>query len=194
MEVKSGKISLEGVKALFSEERRGRVLMAVGILGMLLVLFSQCSFSDRADTSTQTDSASISAEEYTKALEKRLGNLIESMEGVGRAQVMVTLESSAQMVFATEEKVQTDRMQDVTGEEKRREQVSGNSQSSLVLVDGGNGKRPLVKTQLEPTVRGVVVVCAGAESKVVSARIIDVVTTALGIGANKVCVVKAGAS
>lgn len=192
MEVKSGKISLERIKTLFSEERRGRVLVAVGILGMLLVLLSQCSFSAHTDTPAQTDSASVSAEEYTKALEKRLGNLIESMEGVGRAQVMVTLESSAQMVFATEEKVQTDRMQDVTGEEKRREQVSGNSQSSLVLVDAGSGKRPLVKAQLEPTIRGVVVVCAGAESRVVSARIVDVVTTALGIGANKVCVVKAG--
>lgn len=193
MEVKSGIVPGK-LGTLFSEERRVRILVAVGVLGMLLILFSQCSSSAR-DAPDETRENPVSSAEYIETLEKRLGSLISSIEGVGRAQVMVTLESSAQMVYATEEKVQTDRMQDVAGDEQRREQVSDNSQSSLVLVDRGSGyKQPLIQTQLEPTIRGVVVACGGADNKVVNARIVDVVTTALGIGANRVCIVKSGNS
>ncbi len=64
MEVKSGKISLEVFKTLFSEERRIRILVSIGILGMLLVLLSQCSFPSRG-TASRAENGTVSAEEYT---------------------------------------------------------------------------------------------------------------------------------
>lgn len=191
MEVKSGLLSLTAIKELFSGERRVRLIVALGVLGILLLFLSQCAATS-GTKKADAENTMVSTEEYTKTLEKKLTSLLGGIEGVGKAQVMVTLESSAQMIYATEDKVQTEHMQDVSGEDKKKEQVSDNTQSSLVLVDRGSGqKQPLIKTQVEPTVKGVVVVCPGADSKVVTARIVDAVTTALGIGANKVCVAKA---
>lgn len=186
------KLSVSGIKELFTGEKRVRVIVALGLLGMALILLSQFWPAKKSD-GVQTPDEALSNELYIDLLEKKLGGLIESIEGVGRAKVMVTLDSSAKMVYATEETTRTDHVQDVTGEERKKVQESGNTQVSYILVDRGSGqKEPLVTTRLEPTVKGVVVVCPGADNRLISVRIVDVVTTALGIGANKVCVVKGG--
>lgn len=191
MDIKGGLIPL---KKLFAGDRKVRLVMALGILGMLLLLASQCASTAKPGDAPMDGAPQAANEEYIQALEKKMGDLIDSVDGVGKARVMITLESSAQLVYATEEKSRTDRSQDISGEDKRKEQSSDDLQSNLVLVDRGSGqKQPLVTTQIEPAVKGVVVVCPGADNKVVGARIVEVVTTALGIGANRVCVVKGGA-
>lgn len=189
MELKGGLFKLS---ELFKGDKKVRLIVAVGLLGMALILLSQFMSAPQKKRVEETDVTLIN-EAYTKSMEKKLGSLIGSIEGVGKAQVMITLESSAKTVYATEQRTQTDRMQDVSGEERKKVQESDNQQVSYILVDQGSGqKQPLVTTRMEPAVQGVVVVCSGADNKVVGARIVDVVTTALGVGANKVCVVKGG--
>ena len=46
-------------------------------------------------------------------------------------------------------------------------------------------------TEVQPVVKGVVVVCDGGDDPVVQQRVIDAVTTALDITSVRVCVVKA---
>ena len=41
---------------------------------------------------------------YEKDIEERLKNLIESIDGAGKVQVMVTIESGDEKVYATESK------------------------------------------------------------------------------------------
>ncbi|PWM41006.1 MAG: stage III sporulation protein AG [Clostridiales bacterium] len=189
MELKGGTLRL---RELFAGDKKVRLIVAVGILGMVLILLSQFLDSPK-EKKVASDETAVGSEEYTSQMEQKLGTLISGVEGVGKAKVMITLESSAQMIYATEEKTQNDQMQDVSGEGKQKTQQSDNRQTSYILVDKGSGsKQPLVTTRLEPTVKGVVVVCPGADSQVVRARVVDVVTTALGIGSNKVCVVKYG--
>ena len=189
MEIKLGRIPWE---KLPQGDWKVRIIVAIGLLGMLLLLLGQCMAAPETTPRQESEYGVMTNEEYTAALEKKLSTLISSIEGVGKAQVMVTLTSSARMVYATEEKTQSDHVQDISGED-RKVQESDNSQISYILVDKGSGqKQPLVTTQLEPEIKGVVVICPGADSKILTSRISDVVTTALGIGANKVCVVKGG--
>lgn len=190
MDIKGGLIPL---KKLFSGDWKVRLIVALGLLGMLLILLSQCMRPSAGQKPEREPEGLLSSEEYTQTLEKKLQSMIESIEGVGKARVMITLESSEQMVYATEQKTQTESMQDITGEDKKRTQQSDNRQTSYILIDKGSGqKQPVVTARLEPQVKGVVVVCPGAENKVVGARVVEVVTTALGIGSNRVCVVKGG--
>ncbi|MCI8623467.1 MAG: hypothetical protein HFG26_07375 [Provencibacterium sp.] len=188
MEIKGGLVLL---RKQLEGDKKVRLIVGIGLLGMALILASQFLSSPKKQEAVQP--ASFSDEAYIERLEKRLDALIETIDGVGKAQVMITLASSQQTVYATEEKHQADLLEDVSGEDRRRMQESMNRQSSYILVDQGSGrKEPLVEARLDPTVKGVVVVCPGADNKVVNARITEVVTTALGIGASKVCVVKGG--
>lgn len=188
MELKGGLVLLG--KRL-GGDKKIRLIVGLGLLGMACILAS--SFLPSQKQQAERTEAAFSEEAYTRALEKRLRELIEAVEGVGRAEVLVTLVSSQQTVYATERKEQSDALEDISGEGKRRTQHSQQTQQSYLLVDQGSGRRQaLVETQLAPEIKGVVVVCRGADSKLVHARVTDVVTTALGIGANKVCVVKGG--
>jgi stage III sporulation protein AG len=48
----------------------------------------------------------------------------------------------------------------------------------------------LLLTRIQPTVKGVAVVCGGADDSAVCQRVVDVVTTAFHISDRRVCVVK----
>lgn len=178
------------LKELLGGEGRSKLIVVVGLLAMGLILLSQ--FMPKKSSTVSTEEA-FSSVAYVEQLEKKLTGTIGSIEGVGKVQVMVTLDSTAQTVFATEENRRTDLVQDTGTDARTKVQESDNTQVNYILVDQGGGRREaLVSTTLEPTVKGVVVVCSGGENKLISVRVTEVVTTALGIGANKVCVVKGG--
>ena len=60
-----------------------------------------------------------------------------------------------------------------------------------MTVKGPNGEEEaLAITEVQPTVKGVVVVCSGGDDPEVQQRIINAVTTALNITTKRVCVTK----
>jgi len=63
-------------------------------------------------------------------------------------------------------------------------------QESIIVVDTENGRQGLLVTEIQPTVKGVVVVCQGGDQPLVQERIINTITTALNISSKRVCVTK----
>ena len=107
----------------------------------------------------------------------------EKKEGVGDPTVLVTLEKDAEQVYATEEKISTQTAQS---------NANDNRETNYIIVKDANGNQRAIKvTEVQPVVKGVVVVCSGADNPVVQQNVIDAVTTALNITSVKVCVIKA---
>ena len=75
--------------------------------------------------------------------------------------------------------------------ESSGDKTSGTSEVSYITVRDANGsERALAVTEVQPTVKGVVVVCPGGEEPVVQQRIISAVTTALDISSKRVFVTR----
>ena len=181
----------QGAKRLFSGDGKIKLIVALGLLGMLLILLSQFADSGGAgstkNTPSETQGAQYLDDTYALQLEERLQSLISSIEGVGETRVMVTLEHGAEYIYAQEEKSSTDKTTSETGGTDYRH----DSETSYVFVDAGYGeKQPLIRTQTPPKVLGVVVVCQGAGDILVQDKVTNVVTTALHIPTTRVCVVK----
>ena len=124
----------------------------------------------------------VSAQAYADGLEERLARLISSMEGAGEAQVLVTLDRSTEQVYATEER---------SAQTTDGEGADGESQTTYFSVRASDGaEQALPLTELQPVIRGVVVVCPGGGSAAVAERITQAVTTALDISSARVCVVE----
>jgi len=189
-----------GAKALLSkllsEDIKTKLIVAVGLVGMLLVLISQFVGSGAASAKEKapqdTTTAQYTTEEYAAQLEEKLQRLISSIQGVGTTQVMVTMEHGVEYVYAQQEKSSTDKKLEPGSEESgERLDYKYNVEYSYVFVDNGYGdKQPLLRTELQPKVQGVVVVCEGADDIRVEQSITNVVTTALHIPTTRVCVVK----
>lgn len=176
---------------LAKDEKKVRCIVAAGLLGMLLILLGNFWPTESpGEKSEVLDSDSAS---FVSQTETRLREILSQVQGVGEVDVLVTLESGRKAVYAVNEKQTQEAVTTYADGAPSREEETGGMEQSYLLVDSGGGKSPLVLTNAEPVIRGVVVVCGGAQSPVTREAVMDAVTTALGIGANQVCILKAGA-
>lgn len=170
------------------------VIFLFGMAGILLIGLSTVLPERKEETrepyqeAVQTDAKSYAAE-----LEGRLREILEQTEGVGTAQVMVTLENGYRQVYAKTEKVNNDVMEDIRAQDEKKTQEKQVTEQTYVLVDGAGGKVPLVTAQLEPEVKGVVVVCQGGSDPLVVRRVVDTVRVALAISSSRISVTQLAA-
>ena len=181
-----------------NKDKKNKLILVLGLSGMVILLVAQWVSPQHAKPAAQPDTAAVgenqalyTPEEYGARIEKKLGDMLNRIQGVGQVHIMVTLENSGEYVYALEEKRNWDKNispDSAGGTVNARENI----QQSYILVDAGYGqKEPLVRTRLEPKIQGVVVVCQGAGDIRVRQSIVNVVVTALHISSTRVCVEQA---
>lgn len=174
------------LKALGTDGKARKWLIAAGLLGMALIFLSEFWPSS---TQTASTGNSLTSEEFVQKLEQRLTEVVSNIDGAGQNRVMVTLENGVQYVYATEQKTGSNRVEDSDDNSNRISQQD-DSEQSVIVVDAENGRNGLLVTELEPIVKGVVVVCEGGDREDVQQRVSDAVTTALNITSKRVYVTK----
>lgn len=171
----------------FLKSGRGvKLAVAIGVLGMVLILLSEWLPSGAKETATVPQKT---AEGYRTEIEERLGVLLSGMQGVGNCQVYVTLESGVEYVYAKEQKENSDYSEN-KNEGSEKVSRSDNTQENIIIIDKKGEKTGLLLTEIQPQVKGVVVVCDGGDNAAVSERVVVAVTTALNISSRRVCVTK----
>ena len=133
---------------------------------------------------------SYSDEMYARRLEQRLKELLSGMEGVGQVKVMITLESSPEVVVEKDRSIVRSSTEENDAQGGSRAVSQTQTQETTVFdTDDGVDKPYVVKT-LPPKVEGVVVVAQGAGSGTVDRTIVEMVQALFGLEAHKVKVVK----
>lgn len=167
------KDKLKQLKEKLMSDKKVLVIVLIGILGLILLVFSEFLPEEEIADDETKDETEISFGSYEKDIEERLTDLLESIDGAGNVQVMVTLESGDEKVYATESK------KNESSEEKK-----------YVLVDIDGSDEGLLLKIAQPEIRGVAVVCQGADSSVVRNSVIGAVTSVLGISSNRINISK----
>ncbi len=170
-------------------DKKIRIIVTIGILGIVLILLSEL-LAPKSKIVNEVNSQESSLSVSNEKLEQQVYALVTSIDGVGRAKVMVTLDTSVEYVYAKEQKSDTDVTKDISENGNAKTSQKDKTEEKYIFVDGSVGKQPLLTTEKAPRVKGVVVVCEGGDDKLVQSRIIDAVTTAFDIGANRVCVTR----
>lgn len=171
--------------ALAKNDRVRKIAVAAGVLGIALILLSEVVPDKRTKEASQASASQPkTTAEYADELEARLSRVIGGIDGVGSCCVMVTLENGVEYIYASEEKAGSD----YSAEGDRLSQAD-DSETSVILVQTEEGYEGLLVTELQPTVKGVVVVCTGGGDEAVRQRVTEAVTTVLNITAKRVCVV-----
>lgn len=156
------------------EKRRVQLLAAAGLLGMALLALSEWLPAAPAAQTVQPTVEST-AEPYAARLEQQLTELLSAVEGAGRVQVMVTLASEAETIYAEDTDARAD----------------GSAARQHVLVNGSAAG--LVETVRTPQVLGVAVVCTGGSDPAVQGRITALVQALTDVGANHITVAQMAA-
>lgn len=159
---------------LGGEKRLTNWVIAAGIAGMVLIAVSEwLPEPTQPIVGTSSDTAAeASAAEYEQELGQRLEALIREVDGAGEARVMVTLAASEYTVYATDSETRTD----------------GSVREEHLLLDEDAAEPALVETTRMPEIQGVAVLCSGADSPDIQAKVTQIVQVLTGIGANRITV------
>lgn len=164
----------EGLKNFLAKIKKIKhieIYIAIGLAVLLAVIYF--SFLPTKDKGDKTQSSQIditsenisSSSEYTAYIENKLENVITSVKGVGDAKVIVTLEKGFEYIYATEEETKT----------------SSNGTTittvSIVMVDG----QPIIKEEIYPVVKGIVVVASGVEDVAVRMNVLSLIQTIVDV-------------
>lgn len=142
------------------------VIAAVGLcLGVAMLLFG--SFGGTGSTAEESDEV-LSAESYRRELENALTSLCGSVRGAGKVSVFITLSGGYEYVYSTDER------------------------GECVTVGSGSSERAVVESVRSPEIRGVGIVCSGADDPAVAAALCDLISSTLGIGSNRIFITTGG--
>lgn len=179
------------ISKMSSEDKYKNIIIISGVVGILLIFMSNFPRQENAQEIISTNSENTS-EQYIDRLEKNLETIVSSIKGAGNAKVLVTLESTTETVYATEEKKNKEASEDKSNGETTRRKESDDCERKYITVKDSNGtEKALAVTEIQPKIKGVIVVCAGGDDTLVQQRVTNAITTALNITSKHVCVTKA---
>lgn len=152
---------------LCKQYRYGILILLVGIALMLIP-----GKETAGDTPIPT---SVSQE---ASLEEKLSQILSRMEGVGKTEVLLTIAEGGETIY--EVSLDQSSAQDTDRIQKEPVILSGNDR-----VEQG-----LIRQEYPPIYQGAVVVCQGGDRAAVKLRVVEAVSDATGLTADKITVVK----
>lgn len=169
-----------GLRRLFSQnkDKKLRFLVLLGLVGILLIALSEwLPRRTSQEGAPSSVGGTVSVAQVESALEKRIAALIGQVDGVGDCRVMVTLESGSRFVYAA------DQTYNGTADNY------GGSEKTL-LVETDSGPVGLLVTEIQPSVKGVAIVCDGGGDPAVCRQVTGLVSAAFNISSGRICVAK----
>ena len=150
------------INALFGKYKYPILVVLVG-LGLLLL------------PGRETEMPPVPVETVREAsLEQRLEELLARIEGAGAVRVLLTEDVGRETVWQTD--VQTD--------------ADSVREDTVILEDSGRNETGLIRRTTEPSYRGAVILCQGADAPSVKLAIVEAVRCVTGLGADQISVQK----
>ncbi|MBQ7492018.1 MAG: stage III sporulation protein AG [Clostridia bacterium] len=150
-------------------------VLLIALVGLLLILWPR---GEAESTQPETQPPPL---EDTEALETRIEALLERIDGVGKAQVVLTVRSGQAAVYAYDTTESVSRT-DSGGSSSRQEQ--------LVTVSAGGGQSPVALGQISPVYQGAAVACQGGDKAAVQLAVTRVIQSLTGLGADHIVITK----
>lgn len=163
------------IKQMVKKAGKGKILLLIAV-GVLLLLVSikdsgrQAATTEKSQNTVTEQSTSDDMQRYREKMEKQVKEILEQVEGVGKADVMLTLQASKEKVTLKDNK------QDDTKTEEETVLLDGESRESS----------PYVVQEIE----GIVVVCSGGDSPAMQREIISAISALFPVESHKIKVMK----
>ena len=114
------------------------------------------------------------------SVEQQLARILSNVKDAGKVLVFLSQAAGEEILYQTDE-------------EHRISGDTNESQITTVTISGADrGEGGLIRQVNPPTYLGAVIVCQGADNAVVRLAIVDAVSRATGLGADKISVLKMG--
>ncbi|MFI3142140.1 MAG: hypothetical protein R3Y27_07550 [Clostridia bacterium] len=161
------------------QDKKALSIVFIGLLGLFLITFSGFSSDDETQDAVIEVNSSSDVYITNEELTTQLVALLEQIDGAGTVSAMITFDSSEEYVYAY------DYSEDY---EQDDDSSSTKYESQYIIINNDSNEDGLVIKSIYPTVRGVAIVCDGADNAVVKSRIISTVSALFDISQTKISV------
>ena len=159
---------------------RYKYVLIVILVGAIFILWPQ-STSEQA--AAEEPSAAAETQNGTQeTLAQELETVLSQAAGVGRVQVLLTLQEGEERIYAQDTRAYRktlDGGEDTTDES-----------NIAILSKTGGGEEPVTVKTVAPAYRGALIVCDGADSAVVRLQVTQCVSALTGLSSNQISVIK----
>lgn len=167
-------------------------LIAILIIGIIILIICSIFKGSKKDNleknieqeENKNNNSIVYDEDYTEILERKLEKILSEMSGVGNVSVMITLEEGKEKIPASNTTTSKEETSEKDSQGGVRE-IIRNDNTVQVITKGEDGSMVVIK-EIEPKVKGVIVVAEGANDIEVKQDLYEAVKTVLGISGNKV--------
>lgn len=161
--------------------KKAKIILILLLCAIMIIIYFTPEKSNKNESSNINNNT---VNQLTK--EQQLENVLKNIKGVGNVSVMITYESSGEVVCAsnvqTEKNTVTEKSEN--GGIKESETIIENK--SPVTVGSGDGENPLIIIENEPEIKGVIVVAQGADNLTVKLNLQKAVETVLQVKPSQV--------
>ncbi|PQP82169.1 stage III sporulation protein AG [Paenibacillus sp. PCH8] len=182
-----------------------RWLIILGLIGVGIMLFNSFVNVKKIDSENigreppdpATSMASIQSDPTDQnpfqaieiAFEDKIKSVLENIVGVGTVDVMVTVDSTEELVVQRNVKDSQQLTEETDASGGKRHMTQYTRDGEIITYEISGDQTPIVTKKLKPQIRGVLVVARGAENKVVKDLITDAVEKGLNVAAYRISVV-----
>ncbi len=125
-------------------------------------------------------------EDYQTKLEQELAEFLSGVEGVGKVEVLIYLNTTEEYVVEKDVPAYQVTTQDANGQSNEE-----NKEEDTVYTVNGNGEQvPFISQTRHPSIEGVVIAAEGAGQENIRIQIIRTVMALYGVEANKIDVLE----
>ena len=200
---------MEFLKSILKSENRKKIkrpkkdqlviLLLFGVLLLVIAIPVEPGKEKQGEKGTVQEGESVlegtkellSADSYERQQEERLKEVLEKVEGVGRAEVMITLHASSKKVVEKDAPSRSQRVEESDSQGGNRTTQENEREETTVYEEGNDGVRtPYVIQELEPMVEGVIVIAEGGGNPAVKQNILEAVQALFPVEAHKIKIMK----
>lgn len=127
---------------------------------------------------------------YEKRMEKRLKEILEKVEGVGKVEVMLVLRSSEEKVWHMDVQNSTSITEESQTDGTGKKSQETEEKKETVLIGSGEKAEPVIEKEIYPQIEGIVILAQGAEDAKIKAEISETAEALFGVPAHKIKVLK----
>lgn len=168
------------------------MVLAAGICLMLLAIPSGSRTKNAAEQELRqtAEPEGASGRGYEKEMEKRVEELLSTVDGVGKVDVMITLSSSEEKVLASDRTQSQSSSEETDSAGGTRSTKTAERQETTVLAGGTGDSQPIVEMERMPEIRGVVVSAQGGGDARIQAEISAALEALFHVPQHKIRVLK----
>ena len=154
------------------------IVLLVSVFG----IFLSESFSSNSKKEQTKEKSSDTSLDYESGIEKKLSKILSEIDGIGKVKVMITLDSGSENIYSSDKE---------NSVQNSGSAISSSEKKKYLIVDN-DGEEPVLEKEVKPTIRGVIVVCEGADNVDVREAVIQAINAGLGVPLSNISVVRGG--